>query len=348
MASRVSASRLQLGVLVIASSLLALALLLVLGTRASSAGGGAGEDAAARLIRQAEQAEQEARLDVALELYARILEQAPQSRLARRARLRREWLEARGGASAELTELVKMQRLAPGALTQDLLLGFEQRVDAFPPGPVRSAARGFIAEAWYHRLGLPARAVPAFERWLEEPELSEADWALATTELALARADLGDLRGSIHNLRGAGLGRRAETSHLELTALRRWAQPLAWALIGAFSVSALVLGRRGFTRAGLAAALAPGRLALGAWLLGAPLLIAYLHRPATWEAMVLLAPGAAVLVLVASIAGTALGGSAALRRALMALGVAAQVGLAYLAVDRSLVLLATLVNYKLK
>lgn len=318
-----------------------------------SEGPTAAQDSGARqtdLLRRAEQAERDLEPAKALALYRQALAALPGSRLARRARARIAWLEARsGGDDKPLVALMRMRALGPGQLTPARLEAFDQEVNGFPPGHVRREARALVAEAWLNRLHEPARAIPALERWLAEPGLDSAQWEIATSELALARADLGDLRGSIASLRAAGLGKRTETSFLELEALGHWARPLSLALIGAFVLLALGLGTRGFRPAALRRALSLPRLALGGWALGVPLWIAHLHRPATWHAMLLIVPASAALLALASIAGQGIPDARrAWRRGLTVLGIAAQLGVAYLATDRARVLLAMLVNYKLK
>lgn len=242
-----------------------------------------------------------------------------------------------------------MQRLAPGELTAARLEAFEGKLAGFPPGPVRRAGRALVAEAWLNRLDRPARAIPAFERWLEEPGVETAEWELATTDLALARARLGNLSGSVADLRAAGLGKRAETAFLELELLGRYGRPAALLLIIAFLAAALGSGWRGLGAGALARGLSPPRLALAGWLYAVPLAAARVHRPETWRAMLFIVPASAALLLVASVTGAALGDRPrpSRRRLLTALGIAAQLAAVYLALDYTQVLLAILVNYRL-
>lgn len=332
---------------------LVLACLAAFGWDAGAARGSEGPtaDDETALIRRAEQAEHELRLADALALYRQAVARAPGSRLARRARARIEWLETRSGKNdAPLRALMGMRALGPGELTPARLDAFEEQVDGFPPGRVRREARALVAEAWLHRLDEPARAIPSLERWLAEPGLDNAQWEIATSELALARAALGDLRGSVAGLRAAGLGKHAEASFLELEAFGHLARPLALGVIVAFVAGALALGWRGFRPAALKRALSGPRIAVAAWAMGVPLFIAHLHRPATWRALLLLAPASAGLLALAAICGAGMAEQAprAWRRALIVLGVAAQIGVGYIAADRSQVLLAALINYKLK
>lgn len=328
--------------------------LLVVGVGYSSRVGAAepsGADRQADLIRQAERAEREERVDNAIRLYGQAIEAAPHARLARRARARIEWLgeRSRGGAGP-LAALMRMQQLAPGQLTVERLRAFEKEVDGFPPGRVRRESRQLVAEAWFHRLYRPLDAIHAYQKWLAEPGLDRADWQTATMGLALARAKLGDLHASIDALRRAGLGKKAETSFLEVERVARWACPLSFALIAAFVALSLGLGGwRGLSPSRLKQALSPGRLGVGAFAYALPVVLAKLHRPQTWRAMLLLAPASAGLLLLASVMGTGLDAARdrpGLRRLIVALGLLSQIAVGFLALYYSRTLLGMLVSMR--
>ncbi len=308
-------------------------------------------DRQAELIRKAEQAEREQRVEDAIQLYKQALAAAPGARLARRARTRLSWLEKRSrGGAAPLALLMRMQDLAPGQLTVERLRAFEKQVDSFPPGQVRRESRQLIAEAWFHRLHRPLDAVHAYQKWLAEPGLDNAEWQAATMGLALARAKLGDVKASIDALRRAGLGKKAETSFLEMESVASWACPLSFGLIGAFVALSLGLGGwRGLSPSRLKQALSIERLGIGAFAYSLPVILAKLHRPQTWRAMLLLAPASAGLMLVASIAGIGLDATRErprLRRALVVLGVLSQFAVGFLAFYYSRTLLGMLVSMK--
>lgn len=308
-------------------------------------------DRQAALIEKAEQAERSERVDEAMRLYKQALDAAPHARLARRARTRLAWLQQRSvGGTGPLAALMRMQQLAPGQLTVARLRAFEKRVDGFPPGRVRRESRQLIAEAWFHRLHRPIDAVRAYRKWLAEPGLDNADWQMATVGLALARAKLGDVGGSLAALRRAGLGKKAEASFLEVERVAHWACPLSFALIGAFLALSLGLGGwRGLSLSRLKQALSPGRLGIGAFAYSLPIVLAKLHRPQTWRAMLLLAPASAGLLLVASVAGKGLDATRErprLRRVIIALGVLSQLAVGFLAFYYSRTLLGMLVSMR--
>lgn len=304
-----------------------------------------------QLIREAEQAEREQRVEDAIRFYEAAIAEAPQARLARRARTRLEWLKRRSKSGVgPLEELMRMQQLSPGQLTAGRLRAFEQKVDGFPRGTVRLESRRLIAEAWFHRLHRPLDAVNAYQKWLAEPGLDSADWKTATMGLALSRAALGDVSASLEGLRRAGLGKKAETSFLEVERVAHWACPLCFGLIAAFVGVSLGLGGwRGFSPSRLGQALSPGRLGLGAFAFSLPVILAKMHRPQTWRAMLLLAPASAGLLLLASVMGLGLDAARdrpGPRRLVVALGVLSQLSVGFLAFYYSRTLLGMLVSMR--
>lgn len=295
-------------------------------------------------LRSAEAAE--ARFDFAGALveYRRSVELDPGSRLARRARARVEYLQARSDDGfAPLVSLEKARRATPDPAS---LARFSRDVDAFPPGRVRREARAFIAETLGERLKRSAEAIPAYERWLDEPGLDDADFLRASNGLARSRARLGDLGRSLETLRAAGLGKSSEARAIELERIRHWAEPIAWGIVALFAVLALAWGgMRSFTRAGLRRAASARALFALAWVLAVPLVLAIWHRPETFRTLLLLAPAAACIVILAQLWRTGAGATPGKRRILVAaLGVAAQIAIAYLALDRSGTLLGILLR----
>ncbi|MFO0564095.1 MAG: hypothetical protein U0263_00455 [Polyangiaceae bacterium] len=301
-------------------------------------------EAQSALLDRAERAERELALSAAVELYAQAEQADAESRLARRARSRIEYLGARSeGGFAPLGELLRAQRSAddPAALAH-----FEAKVSGFPGGRVRREARALIADA-YLRLDRPIDAVRAHRAWLAEPNLDEADWRRATTGLARARARLGDLTGSLEVLRARGLGAGEEATYVELSLVRRWARPLSATIVTAFVLGVLRLALRRRPRKLLSRALSPARLLAASWVMGIPAVLAFLHRPETWRAMSAFVPGALAVAAAASLAGTCLSpGERRLRLALAAAAIAAQVGVAYFAFDSSGALFGWLVSLR--
>jgi len=163
----------------------------------------------AETLAAAARAEAEAEPARALELYRLAVFEHPGDRLLRRARARIDWLEARSeGGFVALRELTRAHaRVEPSP--QDLT-AFEAKVPSFPPGLVRREAWHYLAETWLGRMNEPARALAAYEAWLREPDLDDADRQLAHAGLSLARARLGHTTEALDGLAHAGLDRRAE------------------------------------------------------------------------------------------------------------------------------------------
>ena len=295
-------------------------------------------------LRGAESAE--TRLDYAGALgeYRRSIELDPGSRLARRARARVEYLEARSeGSFAPLVRLEKARRATPDPRGLEEL---SHEVDAFPSGRVRREARAYIAETLALRLKLPSAAIVAYERWLDEPGLEDAEFLRATNGLAKSRARLGDLGRSLETLRAAGLGASAEARAIELAQVRRWAGPLAWGTLAVFALLALAWGgARALSPARLRRVISLRAVAVLAWVLAVPLALATRHRPETLRTLLLFVPAAACVVALAALWRAGAGAPGARRRFLMAaLGVLAQLAVAYLALDRSGTLLGILLR----
>jgi hypothetical protein len=292
------------------------------------------------LIREAEAAEKAQRYGEALEKFERARALAPQSRLARRASDRARYLRARNqegfGPLAELETLRRTPKPTP-----DQVRRLETRIPTFPPGKVRREARALVAETYLGRLELFPDAIRAHEAWLEEPDIDDAEFLRATNGLAISRARVGDVSGSLEALRKHGLGTSAEASYLELLLVRRWARPLGYALVTVFLLLAFFTSReRSFRNA-----LSPLNLIGIAWVLGVPLVMAWIHRPETWRTFAYLAPAAAGIVLVA---GLCAGERPPRVRLLVGVSaVFAHVAVAYLAADSSGALLGWLIARRL-
>lgn len=292
------------------------------------------------LIREAESAEKEQRYADALGKLERAAALAPQSRLARRANDRARYLRTRNAEGfGPLAELERVRKLRKP--TADDVKQLEARIPTFPPGKVRHEARALVAETYLGRLELFPDAIRAHEAWLEEPDLDDAEFLRATNGLAISRARVGDVSGSLDALREHGLGKSAEASYLELRLVRRWARPLGYALVAAFVILAFASARR---RSLYNAVSLEKTLAI-AWILGVPLLMAWLHRPETWRTFSYLVPAALGIVLVGSVCAS----ERTLRARILvgAFAVLAQIAVAYLALDSSGALLGWLISRRL-
>ncbi len=304
---------------------------------------GARAETQSQALRRGEEAEQAFEFARAIAAYRAAEAIAPRSRLSRRAAQRIEYLEARKeGDFAPLAAFERQRRLREPTVAD--VEAFERRVESFPPGRVKNESRALIADTYLLRLEQPERAVHAYEAWLAEPRLDDADWTRATNGLALARARLGDLRGSLDTLKKAGLGAHTEATYVRLAIIRTWARPLSVVLIAAFVLLSFLLGGRE-KPARLARRLSPLWLATLFWVVGFPLLIASRHRPETWRTMLWLAPGATLLALVAMLTGPGLTRPYQ-RRLLSVLGTLAQLAVLYLSLEQAQALLGLVMSFR--
>lgn len=298
----------------------------------------------AALIGAAEVAEREQDFARALELYRAAAAKHPGSRLAGRAQARVRYYETLGqGGFVPLRALETLRKR--GSPTLEEVQAFDAKVGSFPEGSLRREARILVAES-YFRLEQPLLARAAYERVLAEPNLDDAEFLLATNGVALAKARIGDLRGSLETLRNAGLGASADAAHVELSMVRRFAEPLSWAVIAGFVLTALALGRRGLPRVLRdAKPRLLGLVSLLALTLGFPLGLASMHRSETWDAMVLLVPASGLLAVFAWLMAPSVARGP--RRWLAVLGALAQLAVAYLALDAAETLLGFWISWKI-
>lgn len=270
--------------------------------------GAAAQDDVAALVREGEAAERAADPRRALEAYRRAIVAAPTSRLARRAEARRHWIEARSeGEFAPLASLLRLQQLRPAEVTRERIAAFEREVASFPRGRVRREARAVIAGAWLDRIRDARAAERAHRAWLAEPDLEPTEERLATAGLARSRAALGDVRGGAETLERAGFGGSSDARALRDQARREVGETIAYAVLLAFLVLAMALGGwRGLRPAALKRALTPARVALAAWTLVVPALLAREYDHATEDTFVVAGLLFAAVLLVAGIAGAGL------------------------------------------
>lgn len=198
----------------------------------------------------AAEAEDRAEPKAALELYHRAAEDYPTDRLARRARARIAWLEARReGNLVPLAAWLRMRSRSRTALTEEDLATFTVDSLEFPPGLVRREAAQFIADTWLSHFERPREAAAAYARWSQEPGLDDAERQLAESGLALARSRLGDPGAALERLRRNGLGGRAEARFLRAERVAKWGGAISIAVLVSYAAALgmlLLRARRAF------------------------------------------------------------------------------------------------------
>ena len=304
----------------------------------ASTTGAATEDwpSAARLLDEGTRAEQRLAFAEALALYRRTMAIAATSRTAALAARRVSWLEQRSeGDFGPLSRLMAM-RADEETPTADEMAAFEAQIDGFPPGTVRREARAFCAqgEARAHRW---TAAVVAYERWLDEPDLSDAERDIAQRGRAMALEALGG--SGLDALSAAALGGSHEARFLRAQAWLRAMRIAAVAAAIAFAV-AVVAARlwKGLALRGLRALVRARALATAACVLVTPVVLVRLYDATYARAAVALALAGAAGLSVASLAGASLDaqGASRRRRAVVAVvATLAQLALGFAALDRT-------------
>ncbi len=289
-------------------------------------------------MREADRAESEARPADALALWRRALVSAPTSRVAGRCERRIAYLSAHGeGGFAPLADLLRMRQLVTSELSAARLEAYARRLEGYPRGLARREGRELVADAWLGRLGDPTRARRAYERWLAEPGIDDAERRLAASGLARALTLLGDPSAALAAMEQAGLGASSDADDLRVAVRRRVLRVIAVALLALFALGGAALGgHRGLRPAALRRAFTGPRVVAAAWVLGGPLLLASLFDHAATDTFVTLALAGSALLAVASIFGVGLEGAPIGRRRAVAAGAfAAALGAGFLVLDRA-------------
>src|SRR4051812_46719078 len=179
--------------------------LLALGLAGALSSGGVAEAeepapralASARLA-EAEQARSAGRFEEALGAYREVIAIDPAAPAARAARARADDLEAHAeGGFAPLAELEAVRRDPKKIGDRASIEALERDLAGFPAGRVRAEAALVVAEAWWHRLGEPRRAVGPLTFALEDSAADRLTRALALSELCAVLRELGDLRAAL-------------------------------------------------------------------------------------------------------------------------------------------------------
>jgi hypothetical protein len=290
-------------------------------------------------MRQAEEAERKAEPAVAVDLYRRALAVTDESRLARRARVRLAWLEARSeDGFRPLASLMRFSRLERSAIQRDELDAFAAEVERFPPGQVRRESQALAADHYLHRFHDAAQALDLYRRLSADPGASDAERRMAEGGAALAAAELAGPGESLAGLERAGLGHSALATRLRVARLIQVGRPLALAVVAAFVLAAAVCGAfRGIRPRLVLRSWDAPRLGLAALLLvPPPLALAFYDRRVMVPAA-LIALAGAFGVLLSTIVGAGLQARTTSSRRLAsfsAAGAAATLALAFLAATR--------------
>ncbi|MBO6937152.1 MAG: hypothetical protein JJ863_19435 [Deltaproteobacteria bacterium] len=236
----------------------------------------------------------------AVAAYGRLVDAHPTHRLAARAQARRAYLEERGEGDFEPLAALLRARAEPA--TEAGLAAFESRVAEFPRGPVRVEARLLLADRWLE-LGHGDRAEDVFRMLRADPDAPANVREAARRGLARALEGQGRLDEALGALEAADENERERIATGLRVATGRW---IALGVLGLFLLCFAFLTRLRFDRAIARRTLRPGRLMLGAWVLGIPWLIATRYDHEAWDTFGFLALASAPLLLASSWLGAAL------------------------------------------
>ena len=147
---------------------------------------------------RAEQAARDLRFEEALSAYQAAIATDASAPCAGVARARADDLAGHAeGAFGPLAELEAVRRDPRKAADRDTIEALARDLEAFPDGRVRAEARLVVAEAWWHRLGDPARALAALTAAAGDASGDRLTRALALSELWTLRRQRGEIREAL-------------------------------------------------------------------------------------------------------------------------------------------------------
>ncbi|MFS8066975.1 MAG: hypothetical protein ACMG6S_11440, partial [Byssovorax sp.] len=154
--------------------------------------------AAQQSFDRAELAFQAQRFAEALAAYREAAAADPSARFALTARARAADLEAHAeGSFAPLARLSAVRRDPAKSSDRATIEALAQDAAAFPPRRDRGEAALVIADAWWHRLGDPRRAVAPLEAAVADTTGDPLTRSFALSELARLHRELGDLDAAL-------------------------------------------------------------------------------------------------------------------------------------------------------
>jgi hypothetical protein len=183
-----------------AASALAIAFItsLICATPARAEPSPAARAAAQQSFDRAELAFQELRFADALAAYRAATTADPSARFVPIARARAADLEAHAeGDFAPLARLAAVRRDPGQTADRAVIEALARDVATFPPGRVRGEAELVIADAWWHRLGDPRRALAPLEAAIADETGDRLTRSLALGELTTLQRELGDLPAAL-------------------------------------------------------------------------------------------------------------------------------------------------------
>lgn len=176
----------------------ALAVILVSATGARAEPAPEVRAAAQQTFDRAELAFQALRFAEALAAYREAAAADPSARFVTLARARAADLSAHAeGGFVPLARLSAVRRDPRQSADRAVIEALEHDVASFPPGRVRGEAELMIADAWWHRLGDPRRAIAPLSAAIADETGDRLTRSLALGELTVLQRELGDLPAAL-------------------------------------------------------------------------------------------------------------------------------------------------------
>jgi tetratricopeptide (TPR) repeat protein len=291
---------------------------------------------------RAEQALAEGRFREALAGYREAIAIDPSARCAPVAAARAADLEAHAeGEFGPLAKLEATRRDPQKSGDRTAITALEQEIPSFPDGRVRSEAALLVAEAWWHRLGEPRRAIAPLTFAVEDRAADRLTRALALTELVAVRRELDELAEAsdlVERYPDLSPGTRDRVRRLFRRTELRAISLVVLALLALIGIGSLVrVARRlGGVRDVPRAVVRPHAVAASLYLGGAAALLARLRGDGDPRPFLLLGLGVLAIDVIARTWRLASGDRRAAARAARAVTCAVGVvAVAFLAIERT-------------
>ncbi len=291
---------------------------------------------------RADQAARNLHFGEALAAYQAAITADPSAPCAGVARARADDLAQHAeGGFGPLTELEAVRRDPRRAANPSTIETLARDLDAFPDGRVRAEARILVAEAWWHRLGDPVRAISAFSAAAGDRSGDRLTRAVALSELWTLRRQRGEIREALADVEREPDLSPALTRTVRRAARREGLRAGALAVLGVLAaIGAASLARLAVKARDLrdlpARVVRPAAVAFSLYLGGAAAILVRLHGQGDMRPFLSFGLGVLAIGVVARAVPLATGGRAAAGRAVWAAAcVAGVAAAAFLSVERA-------------
>ncbi len=277
----------------------------------------------------------------ALAAYRAAIVEDPSAACVSMARARIEDLEAHAeGGFGPLARVEALRRDPKKAADPAEIEALARDLEGFPPGRVRAEARLLVAEAYWHALKDPARAIAAFEAAAQDGAGDKVTRALALAELWSLRKQRGEVREALAEVERDPTLAPALVGIVRRAVLRERIREAAFGVLGvlaaagAAAIGRLVVRARD-VREVPAQVLGPRAVAFGLYLGGAGAALVRVHGGGDGRPFLWLGLGVLAILAMGRAWGLWIGTRPAARAICAAACVAGVLAIAFLAVERT-------------